>query len=134
MVPNNSQKYLNSDVLMDSFFESSTNSAIPAFFDITYRTYIPYQSVKNPNPISKANYLKGDNRTSHQPYSDKYRTEARVYAQFDYPPAITLWPDVNPTYSCKTSSCSNPKNEGTASTSGLKFTRTQNKKTILNGE
>ncbi|WP_147380258.1 hypothetical protein [Oceanobacillus picturae] len=122
-VPDNNKQYLENDLLMDSFLNDNEKANIaanvPMFFDVTYRTFIPYNSVENPNPFSGANYLKGDNRSSFQAYTDKYRTEARVYAQFDYPPALKLWSDVNATYSCETSTCQDTNYEGTASTSGI---------------
>lgn len=133
LIPDNNKKYLKEDILFKSLFEKGekVNKATPMFFNTTYRTYIPFKSVKNLNPLSGKKYLKGDNRSSHQAYSDKFRTKADVYAQLDFPPAIKLWPDVNPTYSCKTKSCSNPKKEGTASTSGIKITKNKEQKNFL---
>ncbi|MGE7651215.1 hypothetical protein ACQKM1_26430 [Peribacillus frigoritolerans] len=124
-IPENTEESLKNDAIMDPIVESKSQQGfLPDSneFSFNYRTFIPYVSVKNPNPISGTQYLKGDNR-SFAVYSDKYRTESAVYAMFKNPTALTLYKDVKESFSCSTSTCSSPKSIGTASDSGITISK-----------
>lgn len=130
-IPSVEEESLTEDPIMDPIFEKAKGSgtigtkAIPKSneFSFDYRTYIPFKSVKNPNVLTNDDYpyLKGDNRSNPTAYSDKYRTEARVYAMLSQPAAVTLWKSVSESHYCTASSCSSPKSLGTASDSGIKL-------------
>lgn len=127
ITPDNTKESLEKDQIMSPLVENDNNSNealanVPPFFDMVYRTFIPFKSVKNPvNWFSKHKYLKGDDRTQYLPYTDRYRTESVVYGQFDFPPALAHTPDVSGTYACNASSCASPIYIDTASTSGIQF-------------
>ncbi|MEK4535610.1 hypothetical protein NST21_09670 [Peribacillus sp. FSL K6-1552] len=124
-IPENTEESLKNDAIMDPIVESkSMQRALPSSneFSFDYRTFIPFKSVKNKNPFSGENYLKGDNR-GFATYSDKYRTESQVYAMFKNPTALTLYKDVNESHSCTTSACTSTKSLGTASESGITMSK-----------
>lgn len=127
---NNTEESLLKDEVMDPIMKQSSSSSMlqKSFptdneFSLDYRTFIPFKSVKNPNPLSDIDYLQGDNRSSFAEYSDKYRTESSVVAMFKNPTALTLWKDVHATHSCSTAACSNPKYVDTASDDGITLSK-----------
>lgn len=144
ITPDNSEESLVKDQIMAPIVETMENQnlkpqskmsalSVPKSneFSLDYRTFIPFKSVRNPNRFSDYKYLKGDNRSSFSAYSDKYRTETRVYAMFNNPPALTLYKDVSGTYSCSDSTCSKPKYVATASSSSITLNKYMVKKDNL---
>ncbi|MFT8323433.1 MAG: hypothetical protein ABF649_21460 [Bacillus sp. (in: firmicutes)] len=78
-IPTVEEESLTEDPIIDPIFEEAKGRgtigtrAIPKSneFSFDYRTFIPFKSVKNPNPLTndKYPYLKGDNRANPTAYS-----------------------------------------------------------------
>jgi len=85
---------------------------------IRYQTFIPDFSVKNPAPLSKNKYFKGDNR-SFDFWSDKYRTRADVESVMTDGNSIKLNKKVGQSVACEDKNCKTITEKKTASSSGI---------------
>ncbi|MDA7026403.1 hypothetical protein PJ311_07200 [Bacillus sp. CLL-7-23] len=86
----------------------------------TYTTFIPYQSVKDPNPAHKRQYyFKGDNR-GFDFSANKFITNAQVNTQFHSPTSIALFKEMGKIIRCYDPSCRRVKEKKSISGAGIK--------------
>ncbi|MFT0800584.1 hypothetical protein VSK91_03845 [Bacillus swezeyi] len=120
-IPNNAEGELNKSEKIFNRVKSDQYStkSLPKenAYSFVYRTFIPYKSVKDPNPIRKG-YLKGDNR-SFATLSDKFRTEADMHVQFSSPNSAHLYKKVGRSHRCSDADCKKIIQSATASSSGI---------------